>query len=335
MLKAVNNDDRHDEQRHRRRKRRLKTIQMLPTLLTLGSACFGFAALYCCALELQDLGAGQDAKTVQTLGRAFLETKASTYLAIAAWMVLAGMICDALDGRIARLTKSTSRFGEQLDSLVDAITFGVAPALMVVTFVRRELGPLDTMPFGYERFPQMVWLMATVYVCCSVLRLARFSVEATSEEADHSGFRGLPSPGAAAAIISMIYIHDQYKYQDQWPWMTEYVVPWLTHGIVVAAPLLTLLIALLMVSRVPYRHFVSAFLQRRPFKHVIPVMLAIPCVYLFTEEMAALFGWGFVLTGLIQSIIAKCRGISIEPEPDAESEPPDVSESSSEIKHAP
>ena len=55
MLKAVNNDDRHDEQRHRRRKRRLKTIQMLPTLLTLGSACFGFAALYCCALDLQDL----------------------------------------------------------------------------------------------------------------------------------------------------------------------------------------------------------------------------------------------------------------------------------------
>jgi CDP-diacylglycerol--serine O-phosphatidyltransferase len=331
MLKAVNNDQ---PRRRRRRKRRLKKIQMLPTLLTLGSACFGFAALYCCALELQDLGAGEDARSAQTLGRAFLETKASTYLAIAAWMVLAGMICDALDGRIARLTRTMSRFGEQLDSLVDAITFGVAPALMIVTFIRRELASLDTMPFGYDRFPQMVWLMATVYVCCAVLRLARFNVEASSEEAAHIGFRGLPSPGGAGAIISMIYIHDQYKYQDQAPWIADYIVPWLTHGIVVATPLLTLMIALLMVSRIPYRHFVSAFLRRRPFRHVIPVMLAIPCVYLFTEEMGALVGWGFVLTGLIQSVIAKFRGKSLEPKPDEDSEPPGVSESSPEIKHA-
>jgi len=327
MLKAVNNHDHNDEHHHRpRRKRRLKTIQMLPTLLTLGSVCCGFAALYCCALELQDLGAGQDANIVETLGRPFIETKAATYLAIAAWMVLAGMICDALDGRVARLTKSTSRFGEQLDSLADAITFGVAPGLMVVTLVRRELVEWGYMPFGYDRFPQMVWLMATVYLCCTVLRLARFNVEATSEEADHSGFRGLPSPGAAGAIISMIYIHEQYKVQGQ--------LPWLTHDIVVAAPLLTLMIALLMVSRVPYRHFVSAFLRRRPFQHVIPVMLAIPCIYLFTEEMAVLAGWGFILTGLIQFVIAKFRGTQLEPEPDTSEEQPDLSNDSSEIKHA-
>ena len=107
------------------------------------------------------------------------------------------MICDALDRRIASLTKSTSRFGEQHDSLADAITFGVAPGLMVVTLVRRELTGWDDPPFGYDRFAQMVWLIATVYVCCAALRLARFNVEASSQEAAHTGFRGLPSPGAS------------------------------------------------------------------------------------------------------------------------------------------
>jgi CDP-diacylglycerol--serine O-phosphatidyltransferase len=327
MLKAVNkNDHREKHPRRSRRKRRLKTIQMLPTLLTLGSVCLGFAALYCCALELQGLGAGQNAATKQTLGHPYLESKAATYLAVAAWLVLGGMICDALDGRIARLTKSTSRFGEQLDSLADAITFGVAPGLMVVTLVRRELTGWVDPPFGYDRFAQMVWLIATVYVCCAALRLARFNVEASSQEAAHAGLRGLPSPGASGAIVSMIYLHDQYMVRGR--------LPWLTDGIVVAAPFLTLMIALLMISRVPYRHFVSAFLQRRPFGNVMPVMLAIPCIYLFTEEMGVLFGWGFVMTGLIRFVIAKLRGSQIEPEHDVVEEQPPSPEKPSEIKHA-
>ena len=144
MLKPVSGTakDKEPSRRHRRC-RRLKMISTLPTLLTLSSVCFGFAALYCCALELHDLGAGQDAARVITLEREFLEYKASTYLAIAAWIVLAGMICDALDGRVARMTNSVSRFGEQLDSLTDLLTFGVAPALMVVTLVRRELAADD------------------------------------------------------------------------------------------------------------------------------------------------------------------------------------------------
>ena len=298
MLKPVSGTAKEKEPP--RRCRRLKMISTLPTLLTLSSACFGFAALYCCALELHDLGAGQDAARVITLEREFLEYKASTYLAIAAWIVLAGMICDALDGRVARMTNSVSRFGEQLDSLTDLLTFGAAPALMVVTLVRRELAGLEAMPLGYDRWPQMTWLMATVYVCCTAIRLARFQVEANAEETAHTGFRGLPSLAAAAAIVSLVYFHDQYKMRHE--------IAWLTHGIAVAVPFLTLIIGLLMVSRIPYRPLISKLLRQRPFQHVIPLMLAIPCIYLFTEEVAVIFAWSFVLSGLVRFIIAKLSG---------------------------
>ena len=108
---------------------------------------------------------------------------------LAGWLIFLAMIFDALDGHVARLAKTTSDFGAQLDSLCDVVTFGVAPAFLLV-----KMCPGFT--FNHS---QMVWIIAAAYACCAALRLARFNVE-TDDEDDHMNFSGLPSPAAASVV---------------------------------------------------------------------------------------------------------------------------------------
>lgn len=276
----------------RRKRRRLRSVPMLPTLLTLGNLYFGFAAIYCCTRELEDLGRGVNATQVQTLNSVFLEARAPSFLSIAVWMIFASMVCDALDGRVARKTGQASQFGVQLDSLADNVSFGAAPALMMITLVRREIEQWGFVPFGFGRFGQMSLLFGAVYLCCAALRLARFNVEATLEEASHKGFKGLPSPGAAAAVIALVFLHEHLDITAGWHGTAKFVARIL--------PFLTLSVALLMVSRVPYTHAVSSFLRRRPFWQIVPVMLALVLVWLYTEVVAVVIAWGFVMSGIVK-----------------------------------
>jgi len=287
-----------------RGRRRLRTIAMLPTLLTLGSVYFGFAAIYCCGREMEDLGAGIRATEVRTLNNQFMEARAPSYLSIAAWMVLAAMICDALDGRIARRTGRTSRFGEQLDSLADIVSFGAAPALMMVTMSRRELTQWGSL--GSYQLGQVAVLVGVIYLCCAALRLARFTVEATAEEAKHEGFRGLPAPGAAGGVVSIIFLHDHLVVDRVWP-RTADVLAW-------ALPVCTILIALLMVSRIPFTHVVSSFLRRRPFGHVIALLLPVPFIVLYPEQVAVGLAWSFIASGPVRLAWRKMKGRPPRPE---------------------
>jgi len=284
----------------RHRRKRLRTIAMLPALLTLGNLFFGFMAIYCCGREMHDLGAGVNPAALLTFKSARWEAIAPTYLAIGTLMLIASMLCDALDGRVARMTDGASKFGEQLDSLADAVSFGVAPAMLMVTMLQRELSQWGTMPLGFARFGQAVLLIAAVYACCTVLRLARFNVEASLEEAAHLGFKGLPSPGAAAAVISLVFLHEHIEGAGLWTRLADFVT--------LALPVCTLAVALLMVSRVPYTHAVSAFLRRRPFGHVVVVLLVVPLLLMYPPQMAVFGAWAFVLSGPAGMIWRKVRG---------------------------
>src|SRR5207248_7895554 len=104
------------------------------------------------------------------------------------------MVFDVFDGLAARLSRSASNFGGQLDSLCDAISFGAAPAFLLL-----RLGPSAEKPFLH----QTLAVIATLYVLCAVLRLARFNVENTPDPASHKRFRGLPSPAAAGCLASL------------------------------------------------------------------------------------------------------------------------------------
>jgi len=274
----------------KRKRKRLRTVAMLPALLTMGNLFFGFLALYCCGLELHDLGAQVNAYETRTLNSPRIEAIAPTYLAVGVLMLIGAMICDSLDGRVARLTGQASKFGEELDSLADAVSFGVAPAFLMVTMMRREVAQWGHVPpFGYERFGQAVLLIGAVYVLCTALRLARFNVETSLDEAAHHGFRGLPSPGAAAAVLSLIFLHEHLDFGGVWGRVAG--------AITYVMPICALTVALLMVSRIPYIHALSILLRRRPFGHIILVLIVLVLVLLYPSQMGVVLAWTFALSG--------------------------------------
>jgi CDP-diacylglycerol---serine O-phosphatidyltransferase len=144
----------------------------------------------------------------------------------AAWLIIIAAIADTLDGRVARITKTGSRFGEELDSLVDAISFGIAPAL-IIYFMFLQTGPWS-------------WIASFFYVTCAVVRLARFNVE----QAGHAklSFHGLPSPSAGMTLAAYYPFSRTQFYADylsHWRW------PELMTGLMI-------MLGLLMMSHVLY-----------------------------------------------------------------------------------
>jgi CDP-diacylglycerol--serine O-phosphatidyltransferase len=167
----------------------------------------------------------------------------------AAIAIFFAMVLDGLDGRIARLTNTTSKFGAEYDSLADMVSFGVAPALVVFSWALGELGK-----FG--------WSVAFIYVACAALRLARFNTQI--EVADKSWFTGLASPAAAAVIAATVWVcHDVgWTGQD------------LPYEISLLVALLTVLVGILMIANVPYYSFKKIDMRGRvPFAAVIAVVL--------------------------------------------------------------
>ncbi len=295
-----------ESERPPRRRRRLRRIGMLPTLLTLGNLCFGLGAVHMCARELEYLGTqASHPQYILRWNSQTLEHLAPSYLSIGVWMLIAAMICDGLDGRVARKTGQESKFGEQLDSLADVVSCGVAPALMMITMVRRELMQWGAAPFGFERFGQLTVLIGIIYVCCAALRLARFNVEATLEQASHEGFKGLPSPGAAGGVISLVFIHDHLDQDGGWIRLAD-----LTTALL---PLCTLAVALLMISRVRYTHAFNVFMRRRPFGHLMPVLLIVPLFLLYPKQVLAFGAWLFILAGAIKHLYRRVTGPPVAP----------------------
>jgi CDP-diacylglycerol---serine O-phosphatidyltransferase len=170
---------------------------------------------------------------------------------LAAIMILASMLCDTLDGRIARLTRSSSSFGVQYDSLADLIAFGVAPGILVYTWALR--------PWG-----RWGWLAATLYVTCGALRLARFNVQIASVERRH--FVGLPIPSGAAVIASTVLLYYYLSGQGD---PNKHILMLL----VIYA------VAGLMVSEFRYFSFKEFKLHRR---HPFPVLLALIVLIMLT-----------------------------------------------------
>jgi CDP-diacylglycerol--serine O-phosphatidyltransferase len=251
----------------------MKKIAVIPTLLTLGNAVCGFAAI------------------------AYTSKAASPvdgYYSLAGWLIFAAMVFDALDGYVARLSKTASNFGVQLDSLCDAVSFGVAPAFLVL-----RMGPGLELP----RLHQAVAVIAALYMTCAILRLARFNVETSPDPLAAKRFRGLPSPGAAGCIASLaifqgglgpgwINLNPQHVYTLIKFWM----------------PVGALLVALLMVSRLPYPHLTKQMLRgRHHFSHLVQVVLAGFILWLTSDLALVILFWFYALVlplyGLIRGWI--------------------------------
>jgi CDP-diacylglycerol--serine O-phosphatidyltransferase len=164
--------------------------------------------------------------------------------------VMCAMVLDSLDGRVARMTNTTSAFGEQMDSLSDMVSFGAAPALIVYEWSLKGLGKVG-------------WIAAFVYCAAAALRLARFNTNIGV--VDKRFFQGLPSPAAAALVVGFIWVLDDagVKGVSQVEWLS-----WFTCG-------LTLYAGLTMVTNVPFYSFKDVSFKRSvPFIVIVAIALA-------------------------------------------------------------
>jgi CDP-diacylglycerol--serine O-phosphatidyltransferase len=224
-------------------------IFLLPSLLTTGNLLCGFWAL------------------VLSSQSRFTEAAIALFVA---------MVMDMLDGKVARLTKTTTQFGVEFDSLADVVSFGVAPAFMLYAFALAPLG-------------RAAWLGAFLFAICGALRLARFNVQ--SGVSDRRYFVGLPIPAAAGIVASVVLLLGD----DEIP-------RWL--GALIAAG--TYLVAILMVSTFRYYSFKEIdFARRRPAGVLVLVVLGVLIVATHPQWFLFLLFSAYVLSGPTRPLWAR------------------------------
>lgn len=193
-------------------------IYLLPTLFTVGNLFCGYSSIVLAAT-----GA----------------------IAQAAVLIVVAGVLDGLDGRVARLTGTTSDFGVEFDSLADIVSFGVAPAILAYHWALRPLGRVG-------------WTVAFIFVVCAAMRLARFNIQ--TGRGDKRFFAGLPSPPAAGVLACIAFAFPAGPLADPVRWK------------LVLAAIMVVTVALLMVSRFRYRSFKDFDLRnRRSYIYVLPL----------------------------------------------------------------
>jgi CDP-diacylglycerol---serine O-phosphatidyltransferase len=192
----------------------------------------------------------------------------------AAWLIMLSLIFDGLDGRVARLTNTCSKFGVEFDSLADMVAFGVAPALLMYLFVGHEFGR-----FGV--------VASALFVIFGAIRLARFNVMTVSSEP--SVFIGVPIPTAAVFVSLLVLLFQKYGFNEN-------------YGLVIM--LLSILVSLLMVSNIRYPSFKKVdFSPKHAMKLFVFILSALFVVFMYPIEGFALIFVIYILYGLVRAVM--------------------------------
>lgn len=280
--------------RERRRLRRLRLrrrggramlrgVHLLPAMATLGNALCGFGAVY-----VATLAPGLDATDPLT------EFLARNPLLSACYLLVFAALFDAIDGRLARITRHTTDFGGQLDSLADVLSFGAAPAFLALTTFKLD-GP-QHVPVAVSR---LVWAVGAIYVACALIRLARFNVVNEHAEQAHKTFVGLPSPGAGLAVASLVLLHVQ---------LVKDGLDTLAYAVVLALPAFTLAAALLMVSPYRFPHLFNTVLGgRRSPIGVIVIAAVVLLGLLYLPYTGWVVAWTFALLAPGNHLVQRWR----------------------------
>jgi CDP-diacylglycerol--serine O-phosphatidyltransferase len=208
----------------------------------------------------------------------------------AAWAIMIASVFDVLDGWVARLTHTATRFGIEIDSLSDVISFGVAPGVLVYTWTLSSFGKAG-------------WLGSFFLVACAALRLARFNVQMGGAEKKH--FTGLPTPAAALVIATTVLAYDE-------------LIQILEHlRLASLADLvgkdywvlgLTFLLSALMVSNITYHSLKEANLkERRPFGILVGIAAFLAVVAYHPSLVLFLVSMFYVVLGLVEALYGLLR----------------------------
>lgn len=268
----------------------MKKVQVLPSLITIGNLLCGFFAI-CISASFLRTEQFSDPNTIDHVAYQFLNIfkkegikdffhQDKQLLHISMGLIFLGMVFDAFDGKVARMTNNVTEFGAELDSLADAITFGVAPAFLSVVMLHVTNSDSDKF--------KVIYLIPSVFMICAVLRLARYNVERNDESKDKGYFKGLPTPAGAAALVSLIWLEVTYA-----PFSAEifrYVL--LTSCVV---------IGLLEVSNIKYLHLAQKILKEPKSIYFIALLIVILYIlanYFVTSVFILSFGYVIICTGL-------------------------------------
>jgi len=197
----------------------------------------------------------------------------------AAWAIILANIFDGLDGWIARLTNTSTRFGIELDSLSDLVAFGVAPSIMMYKW--------SLMSFG-----RLGWAAAFLFVACGALRLARFNVQ--TGVPGSKAFKGMPIPGAATILSSVVIF-----FYDHWEGLPEHHLFF---------PSLTIVLALLMVSTLRYHGLKEVdFKEKKPFWVLIVFVLVLFVLLIYPSTAIFVFAMAYLIWGIIENLMLFIR----------------------------
>lgn len=298
-----------ENQPYRAKRRRLIGVALAPSAATLGNLLSGVIAILCCLLSIRAPFISMEPRVHPHLASVF-----PSYLAIGAYLIVLAMIFDALDGRLARMTRQTSEFGAQLDSIADIVSFGVAPAMLYITLLMR----LAVQPDAEATVLKLEWrvglLCALVYISCAAIRLARYNAENIKDESAQKKFSGLPTPGAAAGFVALLLLHEDLAYFPpdlfgvNWAELVRWAMAPLAFGI-----------GLLMVSRLNYLHVVNVYANReRPPTHLIGVVVLLGLGWYSPQILLVVVAYLYIISGLVLHF--RRRPIAIESDDEAETE---------------
>jgi len=286
----------HRRRRFRRHGRRayIRSVYFLPSLATLGNAVCGFGAMYVSSLDFST-----------QIPDPWTQSFALHPFVVAAYLIFLAMIFDGLDGRLARFARHTTDFGGQLDSLADMVSFGAAPAFLALQLFRHSGTEL---PIPITR---LIWAIAAMYMSCAALRLARFNVSNEHGEQHHFSFLGLPSPGAAGTVASLVLMQQELlQHSHPLASLLAQVCVWLL-------PVVVLVTGLLMVSTLRYPHLVNRYFRgKRSFGRLV-VVLAIGLLVIVRHQHTLAIGT------LIYSLWAPVSWAYLRFRPKPTTHPPD------------
>ncbi len=190
----------------------------------------------------------------------------------AAWLIFISLILDGIDGRVARLTQATSKFGVEFDSLADLVAFGVAPAILLYQTIGVHFGKFGS-------------LVTALFVVFGAIRLARFNVMAPSSEP--SVFIGVPIPTAAVFVAGWVMLYQKYALEH----------------FAVAILLGALCVALLMVSNIRYPSFKKIdFKKHQVLKILVSMIVILAILYLYPAEFITLAITAFICAGVLRAL---------------------------------
>ncbi|MDA1278385.1 MAG: CDP-diacylglycerol--serine O-phosphatidyltransferase [Verrucomicrobia bacterium] len=266
-------------------------IYLLPNLMTAGNLFCGFVALT--KIVEADINS-------QTFNSAIRN---------ALFFILLACIFDLLDGRVARMGGTESPFGRQFDSLADLISFGAAPAFLVHRIVLRDV---------FVRHAEVGWFIASIYLICGALRLARFNCLATmpGKNADRE-FLGFPIPAAAGLVASLtlllMWVEDRDFAKGNW----RYVLP-----------LMLVFLSVMMISEVKYPSFKKLDLRAtRPFTKMVAAILFIGLLVVLRDKIMPfvlpLLFTAYLIYGFIRPRISRRMRREIEDEGEDEEDEED------------